>query len=212
MVDPHRLIALAATAFVIIVIPGPSVLFVITRGVTLGRRAALATVLGNTSGLAVQVAAVVAGLGAVVSRSIVVFTAIKFVGAAYLVYLGVQAIRHRRSLVDAFAGGTEPRPMSRVVREGFVVGVSNPKSIVLFTAILPQFVDHTRGQTSAQLLLLGAVCLVIALASDSMWALASSSVRAWLIRRPERLATLAAAGGVIIVGLGVRLAVSGRKD
>jgi threonine/homoserine/homoserine lactone efflux protein len=211
MVDPQRLLALAATAFVIIVIPGPSVLFVITRGVTLGRRAALATVIGNTSGLAVQVAAVVAGLGAVVSRSIVVFTAIKFVGAVYLVYLGVQAIRHRRSL-DAFAAGTEPRPISRVIREGFMVGVSNPKSIVLFTAILPQFVDQSRGQTSAQLLILGAVCLVIALASDSMWALAAGSARAWLVRRPTRLATIATTGGVIIVGLGVRLAVTGRKD
>jgi threonine/homoserine/homoserine lactone efflux protein len=212
MVNTHRLIALAATAFVFIVIPGPSVLFVITRGVTLGRRAALATVVGNTSGLAVHVAAVVAGLGAVVSRSIVVFTAIKFVGAAYLVFLGVQAIRHRRSLVDALAAGTEPRPIGRVIREGFMVGVSNPKSIVLFTAILPQFVDQTRGQPSAQLLVLGAVCLLIALTCDSVWAWAAGSARAWLVRRPERLATIAATGGVTIVGLGVRLAVTGRKD
>jgi threonine/homoserine/homoserine lactone efflux protein len=211
MVDPHRLFALAATAFVIIIIPGPSVLFVITRGVTLGRRAALATVVGNTSGLAVQVGAVVAGLGAVVTRSIVVFTAIKFVGAAYLVCLGVQAVRHRRSLADAFAAGVE-RPLGRILREGFIVGVSNPKSIVLFTAILPQFVDDTRGHATAQLLLLGAVCLVIALVCDSTWALASGSARAWLVRRPERLAAIATTGGAVIVGLGVRLAVTGRKD
>src|SRR5512143_2729684 len=117
MVDPHRLLALVATAFVIIVVPGPSVLFVISRGVTLGRRAGLATVLGNESGLAVQIAAVAAGIGAIVARSIVVFTTIKIVGALYLTYLGVQAMRHRRSLANAFAVGVDPKPISRIMRE-----------------------------------------------------------------------------------------------
>src|SRR5215216_3149996 len=101
MVDPSRLVALALTAFAIIAVPGPSVLFVISRGVTLGRRAGLATVLGNAAGLAVQVVAVAAGLGTIVERSITTFTVIKVCGALYLVYLGVQALRHRRSLADA---------------------------------------------------------------------------------------------------------------
>ena len=212
MVDPHRMLALAAAAFVIIVIPGPSVLFVISRGVTLGRKAGLATVLGNESGLAVQVAAVAAGVGAIVSRSIVVFTTIKLLGAAYLVYLGIQAVRHRRSLATAFEAGVEPKPISRIMREGFVVGATNPKMIVFFTAILPQFVDTDRGHVGAQLFVLGMVCVVIALACDSVWALAAGSARDWLVRRPERLAGIAAAGGVVIIGLGLRLAISGRKD
>jgi len=212
VIDPHQLLALAATAFVIIIIPGPSVLFVISRGVTLGRRAGLATVLGNETGLAVQVAAVAAGLGAVVSRSLVVFTTIKLVGAAYLIYLGVQAVRHRRTLANAYAEGVEPKPISRIYREGFVVGVSNPKTIVYFSAILPQFVDQTRGHVSTQLLLLGAISVAIALVCDSAWALAAGSARQWLIRRPERLATVASTGGVVIVGLGLRLAITGRKD
>jgi threonine/homoserine/homoserine lactone efflux protein len=194
------------------VIPGPGVLFVISRGVTLGRRAGLATVLGNELGIVVQVAAVAAGVGAIVSKSIVVFTAIKLVGAVYLVYLGVQAVRHRRSLANAFAAGAEPKPILRIVREGFVVGATNPKMIVFLTAILPQFVDRDRGHVGTQILVLGLVCVVIALASDSVWALAAGSARDWFVRRPERLAAIAGTGGVVIVGLGLRLAISGRKD
>ena len=212
MVDPHRLLALAAAAFVMIVIPGPSVLFVISRGVTLGRRAGLATVIGNELGIVAQVAAVAAGIGAIVSRSIVVFTAIKLVGAVYLIYLWVQAVRHRRSLANAFAAGVEPKPIVRIVREGFVVGATNPKMIVFLTAILPQFVDRDRGHIGMQILVLGLVCVVIALVCDSVWALAAGSARDWFVRRPERLATISATGGVAIVGLGLRLAISGRKD
>ena len=113
--------------------PGPSVLFVISRGVTLGR-AGLATVVGNTAGLGVELLAVVVGLGAVVERSIVAFTVVKVAGAVYLVYLGVQAVRHRRRLADAFGAGVEPKGIGRICREGFLVGVTNPKSIILFTA------------------------------------------------------------------------------
>jgi threonine/homoserine/homoserine lactone efflux protein len=212
MVDTGRALALAATAFVIIVIPGPSVLFVISRGVTLGRRAGLATVVGNTLGLAVQLLAVTVGLGAVVARSVAVFTVVKLLGAAYLVYLGVKAVRHRRSLVDAFHRGLAPAPTGRILREGFFVGVTNPKSVILFTAILPQFVDPSRGHAPIQLVVLGLICLLIALASDSAWAVASGSVRAWLGRRPERLAAIGGVGGLVTIGLGLRLALTGRHD
>jgi threonine/homoserine/homoserine lactone efflux protein len=212
MVDVERALALAATAFVIIVIPGPSVLFVISRGVTLGRRAGLATVLGNTAGLAVQLLAVTVGLGAVVARSIAIFTAIKLLGAAYLVYFGVKAFRHRRSLALAFAGEVAPASTSRILREGFIVGVTNPKSIILFTAILPQFVDRSLGHTPVQLMILGLICLVIALLSDSAWALASGTARVWLGRRPGRLSAIGGLGGVITIGLGIRLAFTGRHD
>jgi threonine/homoserine/homoserine lactone efflux protein len=212
VIDPGRWLALAATAFAIIVVPGPSVLFVISRGVTLGRRAGLATVVGNTAGLAVQLVAVIVGLGAVVERSIVAFTVVKVAGALYLVYLGVQAVRHRRRLADAFAAGVEPKGVGRIFREGFLVGVTNPKSIILFTAILPQFADPTRGHVPVQLAVLGITCLVIALTSDSVWALAAGTARQWLGRRPERLAVIGGVGGLVTIGLGVRLALTGRRD
>lgn len=212
VIDLDRALALAATAFAIIVVPGPSVLFVISRGVTLGRRAALATVVGNTAGLGVQLFAVAVGLGAVVQRSIVVFTLLRVAGAAYLVYLGVQALRHRRSIAHAFAAGAERLSMPRILREGFVVGVTNPKSIVLFAAILPQFVDRSAGHVPLQVALLGLICLVIALVSDSTWAVASGSARAWLGRRPGRLAAIGGAGGPITIGLGLQLALTARKD
>lgn len=212
MVDASRLVAMALTALAIIAVPGPSVLFVISRGVTLGRRAGLATVVGNELGLAVQVLAVAAGLGTVVERSITAFTVIKFCGALYLVYLGVQSFRHRRSLAAAFDGGVEPVPLRRMVREGFIVGVTNPKSMILFSAILPQFVDPHGSAPSVQLVVLGAICVAIALLSDGVWALAAGSARAWFGRRPERLATVGGVGGLVTIGLGVRLALTGRND
>ncbi len=212
MIDPERFLALIVTAFVIIVVPGPSVLFVISRGVTLGRRAGLATVLGNEAGLGVQLVLVLAGLGAVLERSIVAFTVVKVLGACYLVYLGVQALRHRRRLADAFTAGVEPAPLGRIFREGFIVGATNPKSMILFTAVVPQFVDPARGHVALQLAVLGATCLLIALTTDSVWALASGSARAWLARRPGRLATIGGIGGLVTIGLGLRLALTGRKD
>jgi threonine/homoserine/homoserine lactone efflux protein len=100
----------------------------------------------------------------------------------------------------------------RTVREGFVVGVANPKSIVFFAAILPQFVDSAAGALTAQLLILGAVFLLVALVSDSLWALAAGTARNWLVRSPERLRYLGGAGGLAMIGIGVRLAVSGSHD
>jgi threonine/homoserine/homoserine lactone efflux protein len=212
VIDPHRLLALTATALAIIVVPGPSVLFVVSRGVTLGRRAALATVLGNEAGLLVQVLAVAAGLGAAVERSIAVFTVVKFAGAAYLVFLGVQTFRHRGALVGSMPARVNAKPLRRILREGFVVGVTNPKSLVLFVAILPQFVDAPRGHVPLQLVVLGLICVVIALLSDSTWAVLSGSARSWLARRPHRLRAVGGAGGVVTIGLGLRLLVTGRHD
>jgi threonine/homoserine/homoserine lactone efflux protein len=121
-------------------------------------------------------------------------------------------VLHRRLLAEAFVKGIDPAPTSRIFREGFLVGVTNPKSIILFTAILPQFVDRSRGYVTLQLIVLGVICLAIALVSDSAWAVASGSVRSWLGRRPDRLAAIGGVGGVITIGLGVRLAFTGRHD
>src|SRR4051794_34825399 len=136
------LLAFTVAAFVLIIVPGPSVLFVVSRGVALGRRAALLSVLGNESGLAVHVVAVSLGLGAVVAGSAAVFTVLKLAGAGYLVFLGVKAVRSRRSLRGVLDAATLPKRGRRLLGEGFLVGVGNPKVIIFLAAILPQFVDR----------------------------------------------------------------------
>jgi threonine/homoserine/homoserine lactone efflux protein len=201
------------TVYVVILIPGPSVLFVVSRGLALGRRAALATVLGNGCGFAVQLVVVSFGLGAVIARSDTVFVLLKLCGAAYLVYLGITKIRDRKALAGLLGvGALEPRRVRTAIREGFTVGVTNPKGLVIFTAILPPFIDRSHGHATLQLMTLGAICIAIALLSDGIWGLVSGSARHWLGRSPKRLERLSATGGVMLVGLGVGLAVTGRKN
>jgi threonine/homoserine/homoserine lactone efflux protein len=212
MAFPDRMVAFAGVAFLLIVVPGPSVLFVVGRALAQGRRAALTSVVGNTLGAYVLVAAVALGVGPVVERSVAVFTVLKLAGAAYLVYLGVRAVRQRTSFGAAPAGGGRTPGGMRTLWEGFTVGVTNPKTIVFFAAVLPQFVDRGRGHVAVQMLLLGAVFNVIALVSDSVWGLAASTARTWFARSPRRLALVGGAGGLTMIGLGVTVAVTGRKD
>ena len=207
-----HLLEFAITAFVLIVVPGPSVLFVISRGVALGRKAALATVAGNTAGVMVQAILVAIGLGAIVERSDAAFTAVKLVGAAYLVVLGLRMLRNRHGLAALHDATEVPKGTRRIVREGFVVGFTNPKAVVVFTVVIPQFADPSRGLVPLQLLVLGIVFLTIGVISDSAWAIASGSARTWIARSRGRLEALAGAGGVVLIGLGLRLAVTGRKD
>ena len=211
MVSTSDLGAFALASLVLISIPGPSVLFVISRGVVLGRRAALATVIGNCAGVYVQVAAVALGIGVVIQRSAAVYTAIKLVGAAYLVWLGVRTFQRRRSLALALGAPVPPRSDRRIVREGFVVGVTNPKAAVFFAAILPQFTEPSLGHVPLQMLVLGVVFVAIAMICDGAWALAAGTARERLAASPKRLEAIGGAGGVVLVGLGVGLAASGRK-
>jgi threonine/homoserine/homoserine lactone efflux protein len=214
MVPVSHVLAFAAVVTVLIAIPGPSVLFTISRALTVGRRAALLTVAGNELGLCVQVVAVAFGVGALVERSAQVIAVIKLAGAAWLVYLGVQAIRHRRSVAEALAVRVTPVRPLRAVRDGFVVGVSNPKTIVFFVVGLPAFTTSAPGHlpVPAQMLILGALFPVIALVLDSGWAAAAGTARQWLVRSPRRLALIGGTGGLVMIGLGVSLAATGRKD
>lgn len=213
MVPTSHLLEFLVTVYVVILIPGPSVLFVVSRGVSLGRRAALATVLGNTGGLTLQLVLVAIGVGSVVARSAAVFTVLKLLGAAYLILLGVRKIRDRRALAAMF-GPTSiaPRGLRRTVREGFLVGATNPKGILMFTVILPQFIDRASGHVTLQLALLGAICVLIGLLSDCAWAVAAGSARQWLGSSSRRLEQLSVAGGVMLVCLGLGLAVTGRRS
>jgi threonine/homoserine/homoserine lactone efflux protein len=213
MPPTDRLLTFLLASFVLIVIPGPSVLFTIGRALSAGRRAGLYSVAGNATGVFVQVLAVAVGVGALVQRSTELYTAIKFVGAAYLIYLGVQAFRHRHALSTAIAAPAEglARPR-RMYLDAVLVGVANPKTIVFFTVALPQFTDRSAGHVPLQLMFLGAAFTAIALACDSVWAVAAGSAREWLARSPRRLAAIGGTGGVAIVGLGITVAVSGRAD
>jgi threonine/homoserine/homoserine lactone efflux protein len=205
-----RLLTFAAVTLVVLVIPGPSVLFVIGRAVALGRRAGLATVAGNASGAYLQVTAVALGVGAIVERSVRVFTVLKLLGACYIVYLGVQAIRQRRTL--ALDAAIVPRSTRRIVLDGFVVGATNPKGAVFFAAVLPQFAAPAAGHVPLQLLTLGLVVIAIGLLSDSAWAVVAGTARNWFARSPRRLASVGGTGGLLMIGLGVRLALTGRRD
>jgi threonine/homoserine/homoserine lactone efflux protein len=212
MLPTGHLLAFALLSFVLIIVPGPNVLFVISRSLMLGRAAGVGTAAGGQVGVYLQVVAVAFGVGALVERSVAVFTVIKLAGAAYLAYLGVQAIRHRRSLRAALDVAAEPKSLSRILRDGIVVGVSNPKVIVFFAAVLPQFVNRAAGHVPEQMLLLGSVFLAIAVVCDSSWALAAGTARAWLARSPRRLEMVGGAGGLAMIGIGASLALTGRKD
>ena len=211
MVPLENLLGFTAAAVVLIVIPGPSVLFTIGRSLALGRVGGLLSVLGNALGVVPLAAAVALGVGALVAQSVALFTVIKIVGALYLVYLGVQAIRHRRASAAVVTTGAVPRSHWRQLLEGFVVGVTNPKTIAFFVAVLPQFVDFTAGMIPLQLFELGLVFIVLALICDSIWALAASAARTWFGRSPRRMSGLAATGGVMMIGLGGVLALSGNR-
>lgn len=212
MVPAARVAEFALLSWALIIVPGPNVLFVISRSLQQGRTAGLAAVAGGQLGECVQVAAVAFGIGAAVEASAAVFTVIKLAGAAYLVFLGVQAIRHRRDLAEALGQPGDGRPVRRMLADGFVVGATNPKAIVFFVAVLPQFADRAAGHVPLQMLLLGSVFVGIALVSDSMWALVAGTIRGWLARSPRRLAAIGGTGGLAMIGIGATLALTGRKD
>ena len=202
MVPAANLLAFALVAIPIILLPGPAVLFVIGRSLSLGRMGGLLSVLGNAAGGLVIVAAVALGVGYVIAQSVILFTVIKIVGGAYLIYLGVQAIRHRRERADAATAPAPTTSWPRLLLQGFFVGLSNPKTIVFFIAVLPQFVDFGAGAIPLQLLTLGTLFVTIGLLSDSVWALAAGFARDWFGRSPRRISTLGATGGVMMIGLG----------
>lgn len=209
MVPLDNLLAFTLAALILIVIPGPSVLFTIGRSLALGRVGGLLSVLGNALGLLPIIVAVALGVGVFVAQSVLLFTALTFAGAGYLVYLGIQAIRHRKDAAASVNQGPLPRSHWRQLGEGFVVGITNPKTIAFFVAVLPQFVDIGAGSVVTQMIELGLVFFVLALLSDGAWALIAAAARTWFGRSPIRIQALSATGGVLMIVLGVVLALSG---
>ncbi|WP_155060295.1 LysE family translocator [Streptomyces blattellae] len=215
MVSPDRLLAFAAMSLLVVLIPGPSVLFVIGRALAHGRRTAVATAIGNVFGSYLLVVAVAVGVGSLVERSVAVYLTVKLAGAAYLVFLGVQAFRHREELRFTASGPASARPARgdlRTVLDGVLVGVTNPKGVVFFAAVLPQFVDHSAGQVPLQMLALGLIPILIGLVTDTLWGLTASAARTWFARSDRRLSLIGGAGGCTMIGLGVTVGVTGRAE
>ena len=212
MISSGQLLSYAVVSTVLIVVPGPGVLFVVGRALAHGRRTAIATAAGHAAGNYVVAVCVALGLGTLLERSAQVFIAVKLAGALYLVWLGVQAIRHRGSLADAMSPTAAPRAGWQALRDGFVVGVTNPKAFILFGAILPQFVNRGAGHVPVQMLVLALASVSIGVVSDSAWGLAASGVRAWFTRSPRRFALVGGAGGLAMIGVAVMVALTGRKD
>jgi threonine/homoserine/homoserine lactone efflux protein len=210
MISSGHLICFTLASLVIIVIPGPGVLFVIGRALSHGRRTAFATAAGHAVGNYVVAASVAVGLGTLLRRSAEVFTAVKLAGALYLIYLGIQAIRHRHSLASAMAQADGATDGWRALRDGVIVGVTNPKAYILFGAILPQFVNRGAGNVPAQMLLLAVISVCLGLASDCTWGLAASVIRTWFARSPRRYELVGGAGGLAMIGVGVTVALTGQ--
>jgi len=211
VISGGQVLGFTAASLVMIVIPGPGVLFVVGRALAHGRRTALATACGHAAGNYVVAAFVAVGLGVILQRSATAFVAVKVIGAAYLVWLGIQAIRHRKSLADAFAAASGPREGWRAARDGVVVGLTNPKSYILFGAVLPQFVNRAAGDVPGQMLLLALVSVLLGAVSDCGYGYAASAVRNWFASSPRRFELVGGAGGLAMIGVGVTVAVTGRK-
>ncbi|WP_380170908.1 LysE family translocator [Kineococcus sp. DHX-1] len=206
----EQVLALGATCAVIILVPGPSVLFIVGRALAHGRSTALLSVLGNSLGSLLAALVIAVGLGPVLQRWDVVLEVVKIAGAAYLVWLGVQALRGARHTGPVPEGSTTGARPDRALRDGVVVGISNPKVFVMFAAVLPQFVEPSAGSVPLQMALLSLVPVLIGLVCDSGWGLAAARVRTAFVGRPSRLRTVTRVGGVSMIGLGVVTAVTGR--
>jgi threonine/homoserine/homoserine lactone efflux protein len=212
MISGAQLLGFTLASLVLIVIPGPGVLFVVGRALAHGRRTALATACGHAAGNYVVAACVAVGLGAILERSATVFVVVKLLGAAYLIWLGIHAVLRRKSLAAAFGVALEPREGWRALRDGVVVGITNPKSYILFGAILPQFVNRAAGDVPAQMLLLALVSVLIGAVSDCGWGFAASAVRNWFASSPRRFELVGGAGGLAMIGVGVTVAITGRQS
>ena len=209
MVSGGQLAAFFAASIAIIMVPGPSVLFTLARGVAWGRAVAVLTVLGNSIGTLLLSFVVALGLGPLLSRSKVFSIVLQLAGGAYLLWLGYEALRHRRAHAQAMTQREARRPTNlHVVRQGFTVGVLNPKSLVFFVAVFPHFVDRTKGNVTVQLLIFGAIFSVMAFFSDGTWGFIAGTAREWLSDSPARLVLLRTIGGCVMVTLGLLIVTS----
>jgi threonine/homoserine/homoserine lactone efflux protein len=203
-VIPSRYPEYIVAALVILIAPGPSVLFVVARAIAWGRLTSVLTVLGNTLGALVLSTLVALGVGPVLQRYELAYIAVQWGGGLYLIYLGIDAIRQRAVHASDMTNQGPLGPTAlQSIRDGFWVGVLNPKAIVFFAAVLPQFVDIDGDDITVQLIFLGVTFCVLALISDGAWGVLAGTARLWLAKSSSRLERLRAFGGLIMIILGL---------
>ena len=200
MPSTSNLIGFLLLAIVIIVVPGPSVLFAIGRALVLGTRLAVLSVLGNALGVGLQIILVALGLGVVIQQSPAVFFTIKVIGALTISYLGIKAFADRSKLELADEATSSS---STVLKQSIVVGITNAKTFVFFVAALPSFVSPADGNPIVQMLFLGLIFSIIGIASDMVYAVSAGKARDWLSTSKQRLENFRGAGGIALALLGV---------
>jgi threonine/homoserine/homoserine lactone efflux protein len=211
MPEAKTLATFAAAAYLFALFPGPAVLYVVTRSIDRGRVAGVVSVAGIASGNLVHVVAATLGLSALLMSSAAAFTAVKYAGAAYLIYLGIREILDRNEQDRPVDAGRH-RGMSHLYWQGALVATLNPKTALFFLSFLPQFVDPSRGSVTAQIALLGILLVVITALSDTSYALLSGMVGSWL-RGDARFARKRRAfSGTIYIGLGLSAALTGSRS
>jgi threonine/homoserine/homoserine lactone efflux protein len=205
---PRELLLFMTAAIVLLVIPGPAVLYVVARSVDQGRKAGLASCSGIATGGLVHVLAATLGLSALLVSSATAYAIVKYVGAAYLIYLGIKKLRERPAVSDGVKP-VQPASLRQVYVQGILVQVLNPKTAIFFFAFLPQFVDPTRGSVTLQFLTLGMAFTLMGFTSDSLWALTAGSAAGWLKRNQTFLKHQQYVSGTVYIGLGLATAASG---
>jgi threonine/homoserine/homoserine lactone efflux protein len=204
--DPSHLLLFVGAALLLLVVPGPSVLYVVTQSVSHGRRAGIASVAGITTGTLVHIAAATVGLSALLASSAVAFDVVKYLGAAYLIVIGVRRLAGLERTQDERTRG--PRNLGRLYRQGIVVNTLNPKTALFFLAFLPQFVDPSRGVAWVQILLLGLLFATLGFLSDGTWALVAGTLGDRLRRSRRFPGVQRYVSGSVFVGLGAVAALS----
>ncbi len=207
MPAPSTFALFAAASIVLLVVPGPAVLYIVTRSVAQGRTAGLVSVLGVHVGSVVHIAFAAVGISALLYASATAFTVVKYAGAAYLVFLGLQKLLARPR--EEGLGTAPPLPRARLFAQGIVVETLNPKVAIFFLAFLPQFVNPARGSVAAQIVLLGLCFIGLGVASDGSYALLASALAGRLRRTPGARKAMDRSSGVMLVGLGAAAAFSG---
>jgi threonine/homoserine/homoserine lactone efflux protein len=200
VIDPSTLAVFAAAALALAVVPGPAVLYIVARSVDQGRFAGLVSALGIGVGSLVHVTAATIGLSSLLASSATAFTVVKYAGAAYLILLGIHRLLTRQEVAEVAA--TPPRALRKIFRDGVIVNVLNPKTALFFLAFLPQFVDPVQGAASLQILVLGLVFTIIALSSDSLWAVGAGTAGGLLRRSRWYLGVKRWVTGTVLVALG----------
>lgn len=204
-----QLLFFMSAALVLLAIPGPAVLYITSRSIGQGRSAGLVSALGIGVGTLVHTAAAAIGLSALLVSSATAFSVVKYLGAGYLVFLGIQRLRSKESLAPSMDPTAPRTSLKRVFAQGILVNILNPKTALFFFAFLPQFIDPARGHVATQILSLGVLFAVMGTTSDSLWAFFSSSVAGWLRGNPRWMRNERYVSGGILISLGLATAFAG---